>query len=107
MSAKIPKTQAAAITLATEMLANFGFAVFRPNPYFKKLADLAGHSNVAIRNAALGFYAESYRWMRDVLKPLLDHLKPAQMAELEKKFEEVAKEPPARPKRYPASKRVE
>ena len=67
------------MTVAADMIKNFGIGVVPPTPFLKKLEDLATHSNAQIRNAVIGFYVELYCWMRESVMALLSHLKPAQM----------------------------
>lgn len=41
-----------------------------------------------MRNEALEFYKEVYKWIGDALKPFINKLKKAQVDELEKFFKE-------------------
>ena len=42
-----------------------------------------------MRDEAMKFYKECYRWLGEPLKPLLEKLKKQQIEELEKAFEEI------------------
>ncbi|CAN7938636.1 unnamed protein product, partial [Ixodes hexagonus] len=96
---KNPKIVAGCVMALRECLRLFGAKVVAPKPLFKVLPKVLEDRDKAVRDESKLLAVELYRWIKDALKPLLQSLKPVQVAELEAEFAKVATEA-AVPERY-------
>ena len=87
------KVQAAAISAVNSVIAAFGVKKLSFKPFVGIMEKCAGVSNPQVRGEALAFYKESYRWVRDLIKPNVEKLKKPQQDELQKAFEEITEAP--------------
>lgn len=89
LSNKNIKIQAAAISSVNALMSSFGAKAFSFKPFLGIIEKFASVSNPQVRSEALSFYKETYRWVRDLIKPSIEKLKKAQKDELEKSFEDI------------------
>ena len=71
------------------ILAGFGSKRINLKAYIGAAATQASHNNPALRNEALNFYKECFKWLKDGIRPFLDGLKKQQQDELGKAFTEL------------------
>jgi cytoskeleton-associated protein 5 len=101
LSHKVPKVIAGALAALTAIYHNFGCKIVDPKPTLKVLPKVFGHADKNVRAEAQNLTVELYRWLREAIKPLFwADLKPVQQGDLEKLFENVKQEPPAKQERY-------
>lgn len=101
LSHKVPKVVAGALGALTAIYHNFGCKIVDPKPTLKVLPKVFGHADKNVRAEAQNLTVELYRWLREAIKPLFwADLKPVQQGDLEKLFENVKQEPPAKQERY-------
>ncbi|KAJ5662496.1 Armadillo-like helical [Penicillium maclennaniae] len=101
LSHKVPKVIAGALGALTAIYHNFGCKIVDPKPTLKVLPKVFGHADKNVRAEAQNLTVELYRWLREAIKPLFwADLKPVQQSDLEKLFENVKQEPPAKQERY-------
>jgi len=94
---KNTKNQIAAIQVCTFILRAFGAYKLDYRsllPFMEKFAD---NSNPTVKNEVLDFYKELFKWIRNAIKPYISKLKDSQRIDLEKAFEEIAKNVPEIP----------
>ena len=72
------------------LLAGFGPKRVKMKSYLSAMETQAGNSTPALRNEALNFYKECFRWLKDGVKQFIEPLKKQQQDELEKAFGEIA-----------------
>lgn len=89
LSNKNLKIQVAGISVVNHIIASFGIQKLQFKPFVNIMEKLAGASNPQLRGEALNFYKETYRWVRDLIKPYIEKLKKPQQDELQKAFEEI------------------
>jgi len=100
LSHKVPKVIAGALAALTAIYHNFGCKIVDPKPTLKVLPKVFGHADKNVRAEAQNLTVELYRWLREAIKPLFwADLKPVQQGDLEKLFENVKQEPPAKQER--------
>ena len=87
------KVQAAAINMITSLMSTYGVKLIPFKPFLNLMEKLAGNSNASVRNEAINFYKETYRWARDLVLPSVAKLKKAQQDELQKAFEDLQEAP--------------
>ncbi|KAK7733304.1 hypothetical protein SLS53_008201 [Cytospora paraplurivora] len=100
LSAKQPKTIAAAINAITQIFHNYGCKLADPKPVLKVLPKAFGHADKNVRAEATGLAVEFYRWLREAMKPMFwGDLKPTQQTDLETQFEKIKAEGPPKQER--------
>ncbi|ROW00568.1 hypothetical protein VSDG_03370 [Cytospora chrysosperma] len=93
LSAKQPKTVAAAINALTQIYHNYGCKLADPKPVLKLLPKAFGHADKNVRAEATNLAVEFYRWLREAMKPMFwGDLKPSQQSDLEGQFEKIKAE---------------
>lgn len=60
-------------------LANYGVKKVSLKPFLKPMEDLANSSNPGVRSETMTFYKESFKWLGEGLKPLIQSLKKQQL----------------------------
>ncbi|KAJ5125284.1 Armadillo-like helical [Penicillium atrosanguineum] len=101
LSHKVPKVIAGSLGALTAIYHNFGCKIVDPKPTLKVLPKVFGHADKNVRAEAQNLAVELYRWLREAIKPLFwADLKPVQQGDMEKLFENVKQEPPAKQERY-------
>lgn len=88
--------------MITYLISNFGSFKVDYRPLLSLVEKLTESSTPAIRNDALEVYKELYKWVREAIKPSLAKLKEVYQKDLEKAFDEIAKNMPKipDPKKY-------
>ncbi|KUI67943.1 Spindle pole body component alp14 [Cytospora mali] len=100
LSAKQPKTVAAAINSLTQIFHNYGCKLADPKPVLKVLPKAFGHADKNVRAEATSLAVEFYRWLREAMKPMFwGDLKSTQQSDLETQFEKVKAEAPPKQER--------
>lgn len=100
LSHKMPKLIVAALEALTNIVHNYGCKVVEPKPIVKLLPKVFGHADKNVRAQAQNLTVELYRWLREAMKPLFwGELKEVQQKDLDKLFEPVKAEPPAKQER--------
>ncbi|KAJ2904356.1 hypothetical protein MKZ38_008272 [Zalerion maritima] len=100
LSHKQPKVIAAAVNALTQIYHNFGCKIADPKPVLKILPKPFGHADKNVRAEATKLAVEFYRWLREAMKPMFwGDLKPTQQSDLEKQFEAIKAEAPAKQER--------
>ncbi|ROW06883.1 hypothetical protein VMCG_04037 [Cytospora schulzeri] len=100
LSAKQPKTVAAAINALTQIFHNYGCKLADPKPVLKLLPKAFGHADKNVRAEATNLAVEFYRWLREAMKPMFwGDLKPTQQSDLESQFEKIKAEGPPKQER--------
>lgn len=100
LSAKQPKTIAAAINSLTQIFHNYGCKLADPKPVLKVLPKAFGHADKNVRAEATNLAVEFYRWLREAMKPMFwGDLKPTQQTDLESQFEKIKAEGPPKQER--------
>lgn len=95
LSAKQPKTVAAAINALTQIFHAYGCKLADPKPVLKVLPKPFGHADKNVRAEATALAVEFYRWLREAMKPMFwGDLKPTQQTDLEAQFEKIKAEGP-------------
>ncbi|KAK7707153.1 hypothetical protein SLS64_007363 [Diaporthe eres] len=93
LSAKQPKTVAAALNALTAIFHNYGCKLADPKPVLKVLPKVFGHADKNVRAEATNLAVEFYRWLREAMKPMFwGDLKPTQQTDLETQFEKIKAE---------------
>ncbi|KAI3391899.1 hypothetical protein diail_6639 [Diaporthe ilicicola] len=93
LSAKQPKTVAAALNALTAIFHNYGCKLADPKPVLKVLPKAFGHADKNVRAEATNLAVEFYRWLREAMKPMFwGDLKPTQQSDLETQFEKIKAE---------------
>ena len=59
--------------------------------FFPEVEKIAENSSVTLRNEAMNFYKEAYKWLGEKIRPFLNKLKKAQIDELDKIFKDLPK----------------
>ena len=100
LSHKQPKLIAATLSALTSIYRTFGCKTVDPKPVIKLLPKIYGHADKNVRAEGQNLTVEFYRWLKDSMKPLFwNDLKPVQQQDLEKLFDKVKEEAPAKPER--------
>lgn len=100
LSAKQPKTVAAAINALAQIFHNYGCKLADPKPVLKLLPKAFGHADKNVRAEATNLAVEFYRWLREAMKPMFwGDLKPTQQSDLEGQFEKIKAEAPPKQER--------
>lgn len=93
LSAKQPKTVAAALNALTAIFHNYGCKLADPKPVLKVLPKVFGHADKNVRAEATNLAVEFYRWLREAMKPMFwGDLKSTQQTDLETQFEKIKAE---------------
>ncbi|KAG8164256.1 hypothetical protein KVR01_006174 [Diaporthe batatas] len=93
LSAKQPKTVAAALNALTAIFHNYGCKLADPKPVLKVLPKAFGAADKNVRAEATNLAVEFYRWLREAMKPMFwGDLKPTQQTDLEAQFEKIKAE---------------
>ena len=104
---KQPKIVASTLNALTALYHAYGVKIIEPKPALKALPKVFGHADKNVRAEASALVVELYRWLREAMKPLFwDELKPVQQQDLEKAFEKVKSEPPAKQERLQRSQQA-
>lgn len=90
---KNSKVQSSALSIITLAMSSFGAKLVPFKPFLPTIEKLAGNSNAGVRNEAMNFYKEAYRWVRELIMNSVGKLKKAQQDELQKAFEEIEDAP--------------
>eukprot|EP01022_Parablepharisma_sp_SALTPOND_P032949 TRINITY_DN878_c0_g1_i1.p1 TRINITY_DN878_c0_g1~~TRINITY_DN878_c0_g1_i1.p1 ORF type:complete len:2064 (+),score=290.39 TRINITY_DN878_c0_g1_i1:8288-14479(+) len=90
------KIMAATLGLLTQLVANFGSAVFPVKEVLTQVVTQAGSTNTMIKNEAMGYLREAHKWVKDGVLKAIGSLKPAQQEELKKAFAEDVEPPVAK-----------
>ncbi|GAP93380.2 putative spindle pole body component alp14 [Rosellinia necatrix] len=107
VSAKQPKVIAAALAALATIIHNYGCKVVDPKPVLKVLPKAFGHADKNVRAEATNLAIESYRWLRDAMKPMFwGDLKPTQQTDLEAQFEKIKAEPAPKQERLTRSQQA-
>ncbi|PNS16421.1 Spindle pole body component alp14 [Sphaceloma murrayae] len=107
LSHKQPKVIAATLSALTALFHAYGCKTIEPKPVIKQLPKVYGHADKNVRAEAQNLTVEMYRWLKDAMKPLFwGELKPVQQTDLEKLFEKVKDEPPAKQERLLRSQQI-
>jgi len=97
---KLPKVIAATLSAFTAIYHSYGCKTVEPKPVLKYLPKIFGHGDKSVRAEGQNLTVELYRWLREGMKPLFwNELKPVQQQDIEKLFEKVKDEQPAKPER--------
>ncbi|QIW99202.1 hypothetical protein AMS68_004720 [Peltaster fructicola] len=100
ISHKQPKLIAAMLSALTSIVHAYGCKIVEPKAVVKILPKAFGHADKNVRTEGQNLSVELYRWLREAMKPLFwSELKPVQQTDLEKLFEPVQSEPPAKQER--------
>ena len=100
LSNKQPKLIAATLSALTSIYHAYGCKTVDPKPIIKILPKIYGHADKNVRAEGQNLTVEFYRWLKDSMKPLFwNELKPVQQQDLEKLFDKVKDEAPAKPER--------
>lgn len=100
ISHKLPKLVVAALAALTAIVHAYGCKIVEPKAVIKILPKAFGHADKNVRAEAQNLAVELYRWLREAMKPLFwGDLKPVQQTDLQKLFDPVQKEPPAKQER--------
>jgi hypothetical protein len=88
------KVLTCAFTALTDLWNAFGPAKFKPPTFLPYLKAAAGHTNPACRSAGIEMCKALYRWLGASTLPTIESmLKPAQVTDLTKAFEEMKGKP--------------
>jgi protein STU2 len=100
LSAKQPKTVAAALNALTAIFHSYGCKLADPKPVLKALPKAFGAADKNVRAEATNLAVEFYRWLREAMKPMFwGDLKSTQQTDLEAQFEKIKAEGPAKQER--------
>jgi cytoskeleton-associated protein 5 len=89
ISNKNIKVQAAGLQALNSLMSSFGVKKVNFKTFVSAVEKHAAASNPQVRSEALNFYKESFRWVRELIKPAVEKLKKPQQDELQKAFEEI------------------
>ena len=107
LSNKQPKIVASTLHALAALYHAYGVKVVEPKPALKSLPKVFGHADKNVRAEASNLAVELYRWLREAMKPLFwEELKPVQQQDLEKLFEKVKAEGPAKQDRLQRSQQA-
>lgn len=84
-----PKVISAALYSLTQLLPNFGNAVFPVKDVIKQVIVQAGSTNTPIKSEAMKYIIEAQRWIKDKIMTSIETLKPAQQEELKKALQKT------------------
>ena len=93
-----PKVVVGALQSLTQLLNEFGSAVFSVKEALKVVVTQAESINPAVRTETMNYYKEAYRWDKDVVSVSMKSLRQAQQDELNKQFPENLEAPSAKRK---------
>ena len=107
LSHKQPKIVAATLNALTALYHAYGVKIVEPKPALKSLPKVFSHADKNVRAEASNLAVELYRWLREAMKPLFwEELKPVQQQDLEKLFDKVKAEGPAKQARLQRSQQA-
>jgi len=87
------KVMIAILHSLTQLLSNFGNSVFPIKDILKQVSIQASSTNLGVKNEAMEYLKESYKWIKDKISPFIENLKPIQQEELKKSFGDIKVEP--------------
>lgn len=81
----------------THLIKGFGIASFPLKKLLNSAEEPISSKQSAVRAAALSFYEECFRWIREAISPAIQKLKKPQQDELEKLFTKITEANEPRP----------